>query len=245
MEIEDFSSEYDLNAKIEIEKVAYLAFFYLKTKDLDEFTISDINNWFNILHFSIPNSSRLQKKIRESRDIIKGRRGNSFRLHARQISAFESSIQDLAKKSIEVISDGSILPSSLLLNKRSYIINFGKQINASYTNNLFDACAVLMRRLLEICLIHTYENFGIESQIKISPDKYRDLKFIIKDAATNTTLSLTKESKECMDEFRLLGNLSAHHLYYNCKIEEIDRQKLNYRLLIEELFNKAGRKAEK
>ncbi len=102
-----------------------------------------------------------------------------------------------------------------------------------------------MRRMVEVCLIHTYENLGIESQISIALGKYKDLKEIIKDAISSSAINLTLDSKECLDEFRQLGNLSAHQLFYNCKPEEINRVKKKFRLLIEELFNKAGKKVEK
>jgi hypothetical protein len=245
VKLEEYSRKYDLVSKTEIDKVAYLAFYHLKIQSHDSFTISDINDWFTKLHYSIPNSSRLRKKIRASSIFIRGITPDSISLHARQIKKFDLEILDLSKITREVISDGSILPDTLLEYKRAYIQKFGKQINASYSKNIFDGCAVLMRRMVEICLIHTYENLGIESQIKSGPDKYKDLKEIIKDARTNTDINLTSKSKACLDEFRILGNLSAHQLYYNCKIEEINNVKLNFRILIEELFNKSGKKVEK
>lgn len=245
MKIDTFSSKYDLVSKPEIEKVAYLAFYHFKKNGHIDFLMSDVRDWFSQLHFSNPNSTRLRLKLRASSSFVRGESQNSFKLHARRIQTLQSEIQDLQSKSVEIESDGSILPETLLVGKRAYIQRFGKQINASFSQNLFDGCAVLMRRMVEICLIHSYENLKIESQIKSNPDTYKDLKDIIKNALTNNTLSLTGDSKFCLDEFRVLGNLSAHKLYYNCRFEEIDKVKMKFRLLIEELFNKAGSRVEK
>jgi hypothetical protein len=245
MNISEFSRKYDLVSKTEIEKVAHLAFFYLCLNIKTEFNMLDVKNWFIGLNFSIPNLSRLNKKLKSSSLFIRGEQNNSYKLHAKQILKFETEMNELMIKTFEIESDGSILPESLLNKKKTYIQKFGKQINLSYSDNIFDGCAVLMRHMIEICLIHTYENLGIETQIKADPDKYKDLKSIIKDARTNPTLMLSKESRLCLDEFRTLGNLSAHKLYYNCTFEEINRVKQNFRLLIDELFNKAGIKVEK
>ena len=245
MNLQEFSDKQNFLSKKEVEKVAYLAFYQLQINAQVDFIIDEVENWFKALHFSEPNASRLISNLKASSDFTRGERPKSFKLHAKKIKELQSLIPDISIKSTDIDSDGSILPNSLLDGKRSYIQQFGKQINSAYTNNIFDGCAVLMRRMVEVCLIHTYENLGIDSQIRYGPTKYKDLKEIIKDAITNPDVNLTPDTKDCLDEFRELGNLSAHQLYYNCKPEEINRVKKKFRLLVEELFNKAGRKVEK
>lgn len=245
MNLTEFAEKYDLVSKKEIIKVTYLAFYYLQIDKQTDFLINEVKTWFEALHFPAPNPTRLEKNLSTVNYFTKGNRSKSFKLHAKKIKELREILPDIQMKSVEVESDGSILPDSLLIGKRQYIQQFGKQINSSYSNNIFDGCAVLMRRMVEVCLIHTYENLGILSQISIAQGKYKDLKEIIRDAISNPDINLTPDSKDCLDEFRVLGNLSAHQLFYNCKPEEIDRVKKKFRLLIEELFNKAGKKVEK
>jgi hypothetical protein len=245
MRLQEFSEKYNLLSKKETEKIAFIAFYHLHFHSQIDFTIPEVKAWFDALHFPEPNSTRVRNSLVSPNGFTKGQRANSFKLHAKKIKEIFEACPDIAVHSVDVDSDGSILPNSLLDGKRSYIQQFGKQINSAYTNNIFDGCAVLMRRMVEVCLIHTYENFSIDGQIKNETDKYKDLKEIIKDAKTNPAINLTPDSKACLDEFRELGNLSAHQLYYNCKQEEINRVKQKFRLLIEEFFNKAGRKVEK
>jgi hypothetical protein len=245
MNLREFSDKYDVAKLRESDKVAYLAFYHLVKNGQVEFSITDILGWFDSLHFAPPNTSRLAaERLTRANGFIKGIRAGCYKLHATTITELTARIPEIPRQTLEVASDGSILPDSLLEGKRTYIERFGKQINVSYSHNLYDACAVLMRRMVEICLIHTYENLGLESTIK-NGKSYIDLKAIIKDAVANSVLNLTKDSQECLDGFRELGNLSAHQLFYNCKPEEITRVKFKFRLLIEELFNKAGIKVEK
>lgn len=244
MDLKQFISNHVLASKDEAERVLFLAYYHMRRDGLIEFTSSDIRKWCGDAHLTNPNVSRLTKKLTAKQGFIRGNRLNSFRLHAKAIEKLKSEAPELSEKSVDVESDSSILPDSLLADKRTYIQRFGKQINASYSKNIFDGCAVLMRRMVEVCLIHTYENLDLDSVIK-NGSRYKDLRDIIKDAISNSQINLTQDSKDCLDEFRELGNLSAHQLFYNCKAEEIEKVKRKFRLLVEELFNKAGRKVEK
>ena len=136
-----------------------------------------------------------------------------------------------------------MLPKTLYEGtKRQYIENIAKQINASFENNIFDGCAVLMRRLLEILLILTYQNLGIDSQIKDGNGNYHLLDKIISDAVQNPALSLSRTTKPHIEVFRQLGNFSAHRIEYNCRKQYIDEILLEYRAAIEQLLYKSGLK---
>jgi hypothetical protein len=240
MKLEIFAQKCDLTHKTEIEKVAFISYLFFQTEGCQEFDRNDIHNWFDHLNFAQPNMSRLISGLIKSQYFIKGKGKNAFRLHARQIAKFESTINWLNDTTEEIEFSGLILPEAVFLKSRGYIENIAKQINASYENNLFDACAVLMRRLVEILLIHTYQNYGLDSLITSSSGQYKELSGIIKDSINNQKVNLSKGTKECLDTFRILGNFSAHRIEYNCKRGDIKLVALDYRALVEELLYKAG-----
>ena len=97
-----------------------------------------------------------------------------------------------------------------------------------------------MRRLIEVLLILTYRASGIESKIKDSNGDYKNLSKIIGDAVTNKTLDLSKNAKASLDDFRTLGNFSAHQIYYNAKRQDIKKEIQPFRAAVEELLYKAG-----
>jgi hypothetical protein len=240
MKLENFAQKCDIVNKTEIEKVEFLAFFFLQTEGKQDFDRNDIRKWFDILSFTQPNMSRLVLGLSKSPLFTKGKGKDTFRLHAKQIIHFKSTLNWLGKESEEIIFNGDILPEAVFIKTRGYIEILAKQINATYENNLFDGCAVLMRRLAEILLIHTYQYSGQESQILSPSGQYKDLSFIIKDVVTNQRISLSKGTKECLDTFRVLGNFSAHRIEYNCKRDDIKKVALDYRAMIEELLYKSG-----
>ncbi len=100
-----------------------------------------------------------------------------------------------------------------------------------------------MRRLLEILLIHCFEHCGIENEAKDDEGNYLRLKSIIPKAKSRTELGLSPSSKKAMDDFRELGNLSAHRNTYSCRRDDIRTSRLEYRAIVEELLYKSGLRA--
>lgn len=241
MNLETFASESKLVEKKELEKVRLVAYFFLITAEKTEFSLADVNSWFGILHLAKPNSSRLEGNILKSPRFIRGSTKLLFRLHAKEVIELNELFPQL-KSNEEVFSFDTILPKSLYNVNRGYIESLGKQINSSFEHNIFDGCAVLMRRLLEILLVHSYEKIGIESTIKGNDGNYWMLDGIVKDAITNSKLGLSRNSKDCLDKFRELGNFSAHKIYYVCQKQYIEEVIQNYRACIEELLYKSGLK---
>jgi hypothetical protein len=238
MRIELFAEQASLNSKTELEKSAYLCFYLLEAREIAEFTTKDIKNLFNDLHFSAPNLSRLSKNLKQSKHFIKGSSKNHYRLHSNRIKKIREEFPNL-KRSEQIASEGSILPDGLFINTRGYIEKLCQQINAAYENNLFDACSVIMRRLLEILLIHCFQKAGKESSIKES-DGYKNLKTIMNIATSDPDIKITTDSTRAFNDLRELGNLSAHGITYTCKRGDIDSLRLRYRAAIEDLLNASG-----
>lgn len=242
MRIDAFVSKSDLVNQSELDKVRLLAFYHLRAgKDVTEFTVLDVTTWFRNLGFAKPNTSRLKQNIVKSPLFVRGQSPNAYRLAAKEIVKLENQFPDIAI-SEEVESFDTVLPASLYQVGREYIESLGKQINASYEHNIFDGCAVLMRRLLEILLIHAYQHKGIQDRIKDQGNNYFMLERIVADAVSNADLDLSRNTKPCLDKFRDLGNFSAHKIHYICKKQYIYEVIPEYRAAVEELEYKAGLK---
>ena len=239
MNLSQFVQKVELLSKTEIEKLKYLAYFNLTICQINEFTREQVREWFEELGLPRPNLSRLFGRLAKSTFFIKGNSPGSYRLHPKAIQELSAKLDFLNETSEEIVFSGSILPSSVFIDTRGYIEKLAMQINASYDNNLFDGCAVLMRRLLEILLIHTYQNLSIETTIQDGNGNYRELKVIIDDARNNSSVGLSRDAKVCIDGFRVLGNYSAHRIFYNCRRDDIKNIALQYRATIEELIYKA------
>jgi hypothetical protein len=240
MKLELYCARLNFFDQTELKKVLYLAYYHQKVEKIVDFTVSDVVAWFQKIHLPKPNSSRLNDNLQKSKKFIRGSNVKSFRLHASEIRELEAALPELNEKSEEILSDDSMLPSNIFMGTRGFIEKLSKQINASYENNIFDGCAVLMRRLLEVLLILSYEELKIDNLIRDQNTNYLLLDGIIKDSKLNPTLNLSRNAKANLDDFRKLGNFSAHKIHYNCTKKDIDQVKLEYRATIEELLYKSS-----
>ena len=60
------------------------------------------------------------------------------------------------------------------------------------------------------------------------------------DFAKNNQILKISRIKSEFDTFRMVGNFSAHNITYTAGKKDIDDIKLNYRVMLEELYSKAG-----
>lgn len=169
---------------------------------------------------------------------------NSSRNWTQWSDTMEQWITDIENWRLEdnstIKESGTILPTQLFDNVSYNIQSICKQINANYENNLYDCTAVMMRRLLEGLLVLAYQHYGIEFEITENSGWHFTLDKIIKNAAKNSTLALSANTKRDMSLFKDIGNYSAHKIWYNSTKQDIKPHILKYRIIIEELMYKAG-----
>lgn len=240
MNINEFIEISQFSAQKELRRVLLISFFHLRQQNIEQFTLISVSEWLVKLGYPRPNQARLKTNIKKSKLFVAGKEKDSFRIHPITIETLDSEYPDLKKKSEEIFTQNSVIDESLLQKDRSFVLSLMRQINASYENNIFDGCAVLMRRLLEIMLILSYEELKIEKDIQDGNGHYKQLNNIIDDAITNKTLKLSRNTKECIEKFRKLGNFSAHKIFYNAKRSYIEPLILDYGAMIEELLYKSS-----
>ena len=226
----------------ELDKALYLAFYQLKKNNIVEFSAADAARWISDQGLGSPNASRLATNLKKSRDTVPGKTAGLRQLHLKFRTKLEAEFPQLSEKSQDVEDDGTILPAVMYSGTRGYIESLAKQINRSYEENIFDGCAVLMRRLEEVLLILAYEELGIAAAIKDANGNYSMLEGIVRDATGNSKLRLNRNSREHVETFRKLGNYSAHSITYICRRQAIKEKIDDFRYMIEELLHKAGLK---
>lgn len=240
MRATEYASKIGIEACSEVEKATYLAFYLYKEEKKTHFGMSEISDAFTDFGLHKPNSSRLKTKLLSTK-------------YFKPDKEFPSEIKftDIGRGELEeeqkdwwndfstIESNSELLDEAKFCGKRDYLDSLIRQINHSYAHNCYDAAAVLMRRLFELLLILSYQVNGIEEEIKSGNGSYKTLNGIIANAKNNSTLKLSK-IRDKFDRFRDVGNYSAHGIFYIASIKDIDDIKFNYRVTIEELYNKAG-----
>jgi hypothetical protein len=193
--------------------------------------------------YNAPNVSRLKEKLLKGNEKVflpvKGSK-SGYEFIPALLQVLEKEYNSVWNDTETIESDSELIDETKFCGKRNYLTRLIQQINSSYKNNCYDACAVLMRRLFEVSLILAYQNLKIEDAIKFPDGRYIMLEGIVNNAKGNGTLNLPSRIRNDLDTFREVGNLSAHNVTYTAGKKDIDDIKLKYRVMLEELYNKAG-----
>jgi hypothetical protein len=143
---------------------------------------------------------------------------------------------------IEIIGKHTVIDYSLFKSTRGYLEKIVTQINATYENTCYDACSVMIRRLIEIQIIESFENTQIEYKIKEGDGNYCPLSELINKFLTEPSFHLSRTTKRSLKDIKNIGDLSAHSRRYNTNRNDIDKLLPDLRVTIEELLYLSGLK---
>jgi len=135
-----------------------------------------------------------------------------------------------------------VLASSLVRRTRGYIEKTVNQINGCYESGYFDACAVMIRRLVETLIIEAYEHKGIAERIKNSNDEFFPLSDLIDKILSEKMWNLSRNTKSALRDLKRIGDLSAHNRRYTAHRSDIDKVLNDLRVATQELITIAGLK---
>ena len=162
------------------------------------------------------------------------------------VSGIKTDISEINRPPEQITYEygSQILPLNLFENTRDSLYKVAIQINQTYEHACYDACAVMIRRMLEMLIIITYENSQIEKLIKDGSGNYKMLNALIPQYINQPDWSLSRTTKNDLPLIKDLGDFSAHRLHYNAQRGDIDKviDKLHLRTVIEEMLYKSGLK---
>jgi hypothetical protein len=133
-----------------------------------------------------------------------------------------------------------VLPRSLTARTKGYIERVVEQVNSSYEHGSYDACAVMIRRLVETLIIECFESKQISQKIKDSEGNFfmlRELvdKIIAESNDVNGAWNLGRKAKEGLKKIKDKGDLSAHNRRFVAQRTDIDGLKEWVRVVVQEL----------
>lgn len=140
-----------------------------------------------------------------------------------------------------LLSDSQqVLPRSLVRNTRGYIEKIVNQINGCYENGWFDACSVMMRRLLETLLLECFEHHGLADKVRTPSGEFLYLSGLIDAALSESSWTLGRNTRRALPKLKMLGDRSAHSRRYIARRWDIEQVLDDLRVTTEELLFLAG-----
>lgn len=130
---------------------------------------------------------------------------------------------------------GELFPLEITAGTRDYIEDIGKQANGCFEKGWYDACAVMLRRLLETLIIECYERYRIADSIKGRDGNFLYLRDLINHFLSETTWNPSRNTKIALPKLKEIGDLSAHSRRYIAKKPDITNLQDEIRVVIQEL----------
>jgi hypothetical protein len=134
-----------------------------------------------------------------------------------------------------------LFPLALITKaKRGYLITITSQMNGCFRQGWYDACAVMMRRLVELVVIEAFEHQGMAVKVKDANGNYLQLSGLIDRALVEPSFRLSRNSRTNLPKLRDLGHQSAHGRYFTAQEADITKLEGSVRIVVEEFLNHAG-----
>jgi hypothetical protein len=133
-----------------------------------------------------------------------------------------------------------VLPMSVVAKTRNYIESVVQQANGTYEHQWYDACSVMIRRLVETLIIEVYDAKKKANEIKGADGNFLMLSHLVERIVADPTFHLGRETKRGLPLIKSLGDRSAHNRYFIAKKEDIDKVTHDLRVIVEELLNLSG-----
>ena len=135
-----------------------------------------------------------------------------------------------------------VIPVSVVRGTRGYIERVVNQINGTYEKGWYDACAVMIRRLLETLIIEAFEHHGLVASIKNTTGDFFYLRDLIDKSLNVASWNLSRNCKQAMPRLKDVGDKSAHSRRFNAHRGDIDPLLSDIRVVVQELVYLAALK---
>jgi hypothetical protein len=133
-------------------------------------------------------------------------------------------------------SKQTIIMISLVRGTRGYIEKVSNQINGAYENGWYDACAVMLRRLIETLIIETFEHYEIADRIQNKTGDFLYLRDLIDKMLAERSWNLSRNAKHALPKLKDVGDKSAHGRRYVAQRGDIQPLISDIRAVVQELI---------
>lgn len=135
-----------------------------------------------------------------------------------------------------------VIPYHLYRDTRGYITRVANQANCCYEYGCYEACAVMIRRLMEILIIEVFIKKGIENTIKDSDGNLFLLEGLIEKLLNEPKIIISRTTKPAYKKLKTLGDRAAHGRMVITPKSKIDELKNDIFEITTELLYESGLK---
>ena len=239
MSIDAFLVKSAFIEKSELERAKLLAFYLFQVEKQSVVTLKEICDLFYVHGFSQPNITRLKQNMLKSKSFVTTAEPGAFTLQGDELKELQQEHPEVHKLAYEVQAEEPVLPSVLYIPTTEYVEQLAKQINSSYQYQLYDGCALLMGRLIEVLLIEAYGHLGSKYEL-VAKGKQTNLNAIVHHTISKKGIRFSSEATTVLTTLQKLTDPSCLPSGVSITRADLSHIKLHYKVLVEELLRAAA-----
>ena len=222
----------DYSNKTSAMMIDYFAFFLQKQKALPSFTASQIKKCFELLSLSPYSNinSYLNRNSSKKGKYIKQKKGYSLnRLYMERVA-------DEIHDEVTIPITNVLLDLSLIDSAPYYIKQNAVEMNYCYTVGCYNACLVLVRKLIETLIIECFEKHSIAELVIDKNGCFFSLSELITAFLDSKKWHASRNINSSLKAIKKFGDLSAHNRRFLAKKTDLDTIKTEIRQSVQEII---------
>lgn len=135
-------------------------------------------------------------------------------------------------------TEAEFIPTEIVDNTRGYVVNVTRQVNRCFNCDSFDACAVMIRRLIETLIIEAFEKKGIASKIKDPANgNYFMFSDLVSKLINSSETPVGRTTKRDLPNIATVLNNSAHNRTFNISKSQLVQYQTAIVITVQELIS--------
>ncbi len=216
------------------KQIDYFAYF-LHLNNFDNFSTKDIQQCFEMLN--CPKYSNISAYLNNN---CSGK-NKKFIKKSSGVFTITKQLQDKFNDEFNNHKapppSNNLFPIELVNETRGYIQEISSQAICCYDLKLFDACSVMLRKLIETLIIECFEKHKLDSEIKDKNGDFFYLSDLINKLLIEKSWNISRNAKQGFKNIKNIGDLAAHNRRFCAKQSDIDKIKQDVRICIQELIS--------
>jgi hypothetical protein len=132
-----------------------------------------------------------------------------------------------------------VLAAVVLADAPEYMQRTLLQANGCYEMRWFEACSVMIRKLIENLIIEVYERNQKQAEISSKDGDYLMLHALVSAILAQSHWPLERETKRSLPELKVLGDRGAHKRRYHANQQDVDKVLTGLRATVDDLLHLA------
>jgi len=128
------------------------------------------------------------------------------------------------------------LPLEIVNGSRGYVVNVARQVNRCFQSECFDACGVMIRRLLETLIIEVFEKKGIANKIKDTSGNYLMFTDLVSKLINSPETPVGRTMRKELPNTAVVLNNCAHSRTFNISRAQLTQHQTVIVIAVQELM---------